>query len=101
EAVDFLNTGHLKMNSAAVRPIELCQYDILPCAKLQLPVDYRNGDVETSKHSAKMRVRIAPITVGKHRIIMLVIDVARNQILKHRFDIREKCSLSLIDHNAS
>src|SRR5262245_26479055 len=76
------DSHHLKVNFPVVRAVEFGKENALPSSDFQPAVDNRYGNAMADHERAKMRVGVSAIAIGKQRVIMFVVDGARNELFE-------------------
>src|SRR5215475_10361663 len=92
------DSHHLNVDFPVVRAVELGKENVLPGPEFQPAVNDRNGNAMADYDSAKVRVGVPAIAIGKQWIIVFVIDGARDDLLEQVGHVREQRALDFIHH---
>src|SRR5262245_16877685 len=76
------DSHYLNVNFPVVRAIEFGKENALPRSDFQPAVNNRYGNAMADYERAKMRVGVSAIAIGKQRVIMFVVDGARNELFE-------------------
>src|SRR5262247_3841428 len=92
------DSHHLNVEFPVVRAVELGKENVLPGPEFQPAVNDRNGNAMADHDSAKVRVGVPAIAIGKQWVIVFVIDGARDDLLEQVGHVREQRALDFIQH---
>src|SRR5262245_2731071 len=93
-----LDSHHLNVDFPVVRPVELGKENVLPGPEFQPALNDWNGNAMADHDSAKVRVGVPAIAIGKQWVIVFVIDGARDDLLEQVGHVREQRALYFIHH---
>src|SRR5215470_13971331 len=94
----YSDSHHLNVDFPVVRAVELGKENVLPGPEFQPAVNNRNGNAMADHDSAKVRVGVPAIAIGKQWVIVFVIDGARDDLLEQVGHVREQRALDFIHH---
>src|SRR5262249_25274124 len=85
---DGLDAHDLHVNFAIVWPVEFREKNLLPLTELEMSVFDWDREAVSHHDRAQVRISILTVTIGEVRIVVFVVNAARNDLLEHHPHIR-------------
>ena len=84
------------MNLPSVGSVKFSQQDPLPGSKFEPAILNRDAEAVPDNQGAQVGISVLSGAPGKQRIVVFILDTARNQLLEERCHIRDKRTFNLV-----